>query len=327
MTALRALDVVEPVKQNTPEWERLRKRGIGGSDVPALLGVSPWTTAAELYDYKVGALARLPMNDAMEWGHDLEEPILRRYARRTGFELRKQDGILRHPDFSWALASLDAEAYDPDVDAWIPVDAKSSLFGFGVGYGEEGSGDVPLYIAAQMQWYCFVTGAPRAEIAALIGRPPIRLFVIERDDALIERIVAIAEDFWLNNVRAGVRPEADYQHRSTKDYLSRVHRDEGDEIEASDEIAQLVAELKELREARTAAETAVDAAENAIRDFMGSHSKLVGDGFSVSWKSQKGRTKVDWSAIAHELGEPSPELIEKHTSTGAPFRVFRPTFR
>ena len=46
--------VVEDITALTyEEWKRYRTQGIGGSDAAAVCGISPWTTARDLYEEKV----------------------------------------------------------------------------------------------------------------------------------------------------------------------------------------------------------------------------------------------------------------------------------
>ena len=47
------------------EWLNYRRRGIGGSDVAAILGVSPFRTARDIYYDKLGVVAVEP--DDSNW--------------------------------------------------------------------------------------------------------------------------------------------------------------------------------------------------------------------------------------------------------------------
>src|SRR5690606_9681273 len=67
------------------EWLQERRHGIGGSDVAAMLGLSPYMTPLELYHHKRGEIPT-PEREGewLEWGQALEEPIAQRFARETG---------------------------------------------------------------------------------------------------------------------------------------------------------------------------------------------------------------------------------------------------
>jgi predicted phage-related endonuclease len=77
-------------------WLEARARGpagytLGGSDLAAMLGWSPWTTPFELFCRKLGLLEREPMSDDQEAGLFFEDAILRWYARRTRRPVVKPD--------------------------------------------------------------------------------------------------------------------------------------------------------------------------------------------------------------------------------------------
>ncbi len=67
----------------TPEQKEARKAGIGGSDVAAILGLSPWKSAHMLYLEKRGEWEE-PEKDSevIHFGNVLEDVVANEYARR-----------------------------------------------------------------------------------------------------------------------------------------------------------------------------------------------------------------------------------------------------
>ena len=64
------------------EWLAYRRQGIGGSDVAAILGISPFRTARDLYDDKLNIASAV--DDAGNWvalemGH-LLEPLVAKFT-------------------------------------------------------------------------------------------------------------------------------------------------------------------------------------------------------------------------------------------------------
>ncbi|HQE50274.1 MAG TPA: YqaJ viral recombinase family protein, partial [Fervidobacterium sp.] len=51
MNAIKLVDTREITQE---EWLQFRKRGIGGSDISAILGLNPWKSPLALYYDKVG---------------------------------------------------------------------------------------------------------------------------------------------------------------------------------------------------------------------------------------------------------------------------------
>lgn len=75
-------------QQGSDTWKAWRSEGIGGSDVPAIFGISPYLKPWALYAIKTGKAQGPETNAAMQKGHDYE-PIIRSVvseAMRMNFE-------------------------------------------------------------------------------------------------------------------------------------------------------------------------------------------------------------------------------------------------
>lgn len=75
--------LVETAGLSEKEWLAYRRKGIGGSDVAALLGISPWRTARDLYYDKLN-IAAVEDNEnnwvALEMGHLLEPLVAKIFS-------------------------------------------------------------------------------------------------------------------------------------------------------------------------------------------------------------------------------------------------------
>src|SRR6266550_3924413 len=189
MTA-RPLDRVVPgLAQRTPEWLAARRTGIGGSDAPAVLGLSPWRTPFEVWAEKTGDLAvdeREP-NEAMNWGTILERAILNEYSLRSGVET-VEVGLLRHPDNPWLICSPDAVAGGRIVE--IKTTRSAS------GWGDQGTDEIPLHYLVQVHHNLIVSGAALADVAVLIAGSDFRLYHVEPDLTLHAQILDQEAAFW-----------------------------------------------------------------------------------------------------------------------------------
>ena len=73
------LVLVDTAGLSEEEWLAYRRKGIGGSDVAALLGISPWRTARDLFYDKLNIAVVEDHEDnwvALEMGHLLEPTSL-----------------------------------------------------------------------------------------------------------------------------------------------------------------------------------------------------------------------------------------------------------
>lgn len=82
---LKPLVLAETDGLSEEAWLAYRRKGIGGSDVAALLGISPWRTARDLYYDKLN-IAAVEDNEgnwvALEMGHLLEPLVAKIFERK-----------------------------------------------------------------------------------------------------------------------------------------------------------------------------------------------------------------------------------------------------
>lgn len=81
----------------TAEQRERRRRYLGASDTPAILGLSPWATPADVYWSKVGPLKYDAPTEAMQTGNRLEASIVSFAAERLGVAVER-DVSLVHAD-------------------------------------------------------------------------------------------------------------------------------------------------------------------------------------------------------------------------------------
>lgn len=99
-----ALRLASTKDMSRDEWLDVRKRGIGGSDAAAAVGISPWKSPLELWMEKTGRDGDIPKPDPNDedsplfWGSLLEPLVAELYSRRTGNKVRRVRSVLQHPD-------------------------------------------------------------------------------------------------------------------------------------------------------------------------------------------------------------------------------------
>lgn len=92
------------------EWLAWRRQGIGGSDAAAILGISPWRTARDLYDDKLGSVSAQDDSGiwvALEMGHLLEDLVARIFSKKTGYPVFQIKKMFRNPMHPCMLADVD----------------------------------------------------------------------------------------------------------------------------------------------------------------------------------------------------------------------------
>lgn len=197
-----------------------RRGFIGGSDIAAILGLSPWKDALGLYLEKRGEIESPEIETrVLRRGKILEPAIGALYAAEHEVELK--DGItLTMPSAPHFRAQVDALEYDED-GRLIPVEIKSASEFTRGKWGPSGSDDAPTYYCAQLHWQLLATGAPFGRIVALLGADDLRVYTIERDEAVGKYLLERAAEFW-QRVQEGRPPEIDFEHPATGETLGRL---------------------------------------------------------------------------------------------------------
>lgn len=310
--------VVTPFVQGTDAWLDARRRGIGASDIPAIVGESPHRSALEVWAEKSGRIAPEPdveQAELFEIGHLMEPVLLALYERRTGRHPRRVHRMLAHPDVPWALASLDAQA--PVRRA---VEAKWSTSSRWHGEG------IPDDVLMQVQWQLFVTGWDVADVVALVGRSA-RVVEVPRDQGMIDDLHRLAAAFW-GRVQSGIPPEPDGSE-SARRTLARLHPvDDGTYLPATPDLVELVDLYRSAKVAAKAAEDAEKGIGNALRAVLRDASGIEG---LLTYRKSADSTRTNWPAVASAFrqlvtGHPDDVLdsiVDLHSETAQGPRVLR----
>jgi putative phage-type endonuclease len=296
--------------QRSPEWLEARRSLVTATDIPVLLGISPYKCEADLADEKLTGL-RSESTLRMRIGSALEDLIASEYSAKTGRSVRRVRDLVTHPKLTWAGASPDGRVVGEHRAVEFKWTASRSRFADGL----------PQDVEAQLAWTLGVLGWKRGDVAALTG-DELRVFEYQLDPALFDNLVAVASGF-LERLAAGGPFERDAA-RIKRDYPL----DNGAEMVADDELDTAVRTLVSLRDRRKALEADEERIETAIKSRMADASALVGDGYRVSWKRTKDTTQTDWNSLATGLLTTVPEaereaLVGIYTTARQGFRPFR----
>ncbi|WP_197328703.1 YqaJ viral recombinase family nuclease [Ralstonia syzygii] len=265
------------------EFLTARQTGIGGSDIGAILGVSPFKTAVDVYLAKTRPNPSDERSELTYWGHAVEPIIINRFSEDHGINVVKPDAIARHADHQWMVANLDGII--PGDRPGVLEIKNVSQFGTKA-WGAEGTDEVPLSYVAQVAWYMAVMGYDYGVIAALFGGNDYREFRVERDAELEAMLINTGRDFWLNHVITGTPPEA----KTASDVLRLFKRDDGSATEADDELFDLCEQLKTAKAEGKRVEGDIDLIETKIKARMGDAATLIYHGQTLAtWKTQTAR--------------------------------------
>jgi putative phage-type endonuclease len=220
------------------EWLDQRRKGIGGSDAGAILGLNKWSSPLDVYLDKIGQSLPIADNDAMYWGRELEDIVATEYTKRTGNKTRRRNEILAHSDHDFILANLDRDLIGkPGI-----LECKTAFRP--EGWGADGTDEVPESYLAQVMHYMAVTNSQYADVAVLIGGRDFRIYTIKRDDDLINAIIEREVAFWNDNVLAKIAPDP----INNNDLINQWPHDNGETVYADDNQEQRITTLRSIKQ-------------------------------------------------------------------------------
>jgi putative phage-type endonuclease len=308
--------------KNREEWIAARLHGIGGSDCAAVMGMSPWRSALDVYMERVGLVPGVRQNEAMSWGTRLEGKILEAYAEQTGYELESGTNIIaQHDEHEWMLASFDAtvkgqrkgaEAKNIGGRQAFATDDDGELI-----WGESGTDHVPLYYLMQCQYYLAVSGYESWDLAALIGGQELRIYTILPDAELQAEIIETVGSFWRDHVLAKVPPPCGVLSDLKKFVAARFPRNNGKMLQVDGTAVAIADNLKYARAELSIAEAEVERFEVQLKQIIADADGIEwaedGEVQRITWKKSKDITAIDWKALAQACNPPA-DLVAKFTS-------------
>lgn len=198
-------ELIGHFEPGTPAWHAARAHGIGGSEIAAVLGLSPHESRFSLWHRKAGRIGPVEESEEMYWGKVHEPAICARFAA-----LHPELTVVPSPTYAaadrpWHIVNPDRLGILADGSVEV-VEAKTSRDG--IGWGEPGTDDIPVHYKAQVRWYCAALAARRAHVAVLIAGSEYREYVVERDQADEELMLRRGAEF-IDSIAAGTPPPID----------------------------------------------------------------------------------------------------------------------
>lgn len=251
-------------------------RTIGGSEVAAVLGLSPFRTPLDVWREKVLGQRDDVDTPATRAGKRFEPHILDAYRKRLpeGSRLWTPPALVD----GYRRSTVDALA---EVRGWREVvEAKATLFASD--YGPEDSDEVRLDYVVQGTWYAHHHGAdeiaypvlmwPR-DMRDLLGLTPpeivatceLRVLRVSYSARLARTLVERVEAFWQQHVVPEVPPPA----VDLEDIKRLILVARGTSMPVDEDLVRLLIDRDRAKAAEKAAEARVKALDFAIRQKLG----------------------------------------------------------
>jgi predicted phage-related endonuclease len=262
-------------------WRDARLDGIGGSDIAAILGLVTYQREYGVWLAKMGHRPPVDETPIMTRGRYAELMLGQWFADKTGIGLKRTgtwvvDGAehLRvNPDRLTSDGGV-AEMKAPDTDDW----ADNWKYGPAV------------HAVVQIKWAMALLGAPHGYVIADGGAKGLRWWRIERDDAELDGMVKLVDDWWWWHIEQGNEPQVDGYEATTEAILASSLPPEklAEFAEVPGSTAWAI-RRRELKDQIKEATKELDLVENQIKASLRAARTLTDNGRKVlSW---------DWAGL------------------------------
>lgn len=303
------------------EWLEQRKKGIGGSDVAAIMGLSPWRTPAEVWLEKTGRVEPPDLSDKpyVQKGVELESYVGEKFKKaHRGFKVSRVNAICQSKSRPWAQASLDYQVretvnYQDRELNWGVLEIKTSR------NDADWKDGIPAYYMTQVQHYLSVTGRDFAWVAVQFDSDRLweyREYRIDRDEEDIAVIDLAVDAFWREYVEADVMPVlvgSDGEVRGLSQMYAKPKRES---ITMSDH--DTLALISDYQDAALRAKYANADKQKAAAQLMqriGDARALYTDTSKVTWVRSEG-VRLDAKRLRAEYPEIYDQYSETYTRNG-----------
>lgn len=297
------------------EKQRLKRTSkLGSSDAPAILNVSPWRTATDVYWSKLTPNEQAAAKH-MQTGNRLEAPLVDFACEELGVTVRRnQYRVSVGKDSGLLAANLDA-LVNGKREA---VEGKYVGQSSSADWGQPGTDQVPDYVTVQVQHQMYVAELDRVWVPAAVAGYQLdwRLYCVPRHEELIRIIVWQEINFWRQHVMPRVPPTPS---APPLEVLQALSREPGSVILLDDQQAPVVEAYQHLGQVQSDSEKAKKKAKADLLVLLGEHEGArLPNGTQVTYLSQRSPPRCNYTRLQAD----HPEIYEEYVTEGT-HRVLR----
>ena len=297
-------------------WLAARRKGIGGSDAAAVVGLSRYSSPLDIWLQKTRRKPATPDNEAMHWGRLLEPVVREEFIRRTGLTVKECPYLMAHKDYPFMLANVDGIVSEKDgTKAVLEIKTTNSFT-----TAKDSEDGLPVEWYCQVQHYLAVTGLSKAYVVVLIGGNKLQWQIVDRDEETIRTLIALESHFWHEYVLKDVPPPVDANSGDALALLYPTSTESSVVLPA--EADELVAQYLEIKKAEDELKNAKASCENKLKALLkDAENGIAPNGYTVAWKSFS-QSRLD----STKLKAAHPDIATQFTAivTGRKFSVTAP---
>lgn len=288
----------------TAEQIAERRSYIGASDVPKILGLSRYGTAADVWAEKTCQTEPWAGNANTRAGNALEAAILAGVGDYLMLPVVPSVQTWRH-----GILGAHPDGFVESEREGNPV-VECKLYAYG-DWGEPGTDAIPDDVRAQVIAQMLCAKSDTGFVGRMDPRDGtgiVSVYCVPMDVEFARLIVETCERFWRENVLGMVKPDSSL----SLGVLERMRRIEGSCATVPDDVAAAYLSAKAHESAVTsAAVAATKAARARLLESLGTAERgITSDGTKISYRdSMRTYTDVEAIRIAH------PEIASQFTTT------------
>lgn len=278
--------------------QEIRSKGIGGSEVAAILGVDPYSSPYQIWLRKTGRDTTIVSNKFTEAGIILEDAVAQFFKKYTNYKIPKPSGgTYVHPKYSFAVGTPDRFYFGKNGGGKGVLECKTT---------QAKIDDPPTNWFCQLQWYLGILGMNYGALAWLERGVDFDFREYEYDKSFFDYMIESVNVFWNNNVLKDIPPDPIRIEDVEMLYSTHV---EGKSVKASPEVVLAHTELIKIRNEIKALSDEEEKLVNQVKMVMeDSEAVYFGDKTLFSWKKPKPSVVFDQKTFKDE----HPDLFAKY---------------
>ena len=260
-----------------------RTKFIGASEVPAVLGLSPFCTPLQLWAVKTGEVEPDDLSDveAVEWGTRLERIVSDKFAEKHDVKLIAKKTRYIHPEYSFISCELDNII--SGTDELVEIKTVNAF----AWKQWENLDELPNHVVLQVMTQLGLSRRSKGWVACLCGGQKYIEKEITFDQELYDTIISRCVEFW-KMVQDKTPPIAEANDSS---FIVELFPTAGEEIKAaSQEMTDAIAMLQQTKAQIIDLEETKKSIEAKVKQVIGESGGIKTPEYTAKWINVKGST-------------------------------------
>ena len=294
---------------NREQFLAERMTGLGGSDIGAILGLSPYRTQMDIWMEKTGQVATQESSLQMRFGSMAEQFVADEYEAVTGLKTQRFNPMLRHASAP-IIGHVDrlvipdgakVASHKQEIRTDRLLECKTAnVFALSSGeWGDSGTDFVPTTYLLQCVTYMALTGCEVADLACLFGNQEFRIYSIARDLELEADIIEQASTWWQRHIIEGAMPEPRTAEEARRVWPSHIA---GKQVFVDVQILNKIRERADLKKQIGEMEKRVEALDKDIMPAIKDGDEVICNGSVIAtYRANKPSQRTDWAAASNSI--------------------------